>query len=238
MIEIISSDPIQILDRFAESIQEEPVTLEALKNAYDDFQIPPEPPLEAASPAFKEIEISVHCELTLLVFMVQRRLETRERQYVSMTIEIGTSKSTCWACQAYMEYLEYSYRTPGNRKVSHRPFHDLHCVVSDYSGRIIPGWKMPAGRSLGNDWLLPEALASIEIQHILAHVHELQQYDLEWELCSNEALPDTEDYMEMNPKHDSTTTGVAGTGELSENDTSGDERSRTDVGIASFGNGS
>lgn len=215
----------------------EPVTPEALKNAYDDFQVPPEQLIEAKPKASKEIESVVHCELTLLTFMVQRRLETRKKQHVSMTIELGASKSTCWACQTYMDHLESSYGTPINHNIPQKSFHDLHCIVSHYSGKITAGWRMPAHYSEKNSWLLPGALVSIEIQHILAHVHELQKCGLEWELCSNEALPDTEDYMEMASGPDNIRTTIIEISEVLANNTSDDEFSQTDIGAVSFGDG-
>lgn len=89
-----------------------------------------------------------------------------------------------------------------------------------------------------NNWLLPSTLVSIEIQHILAHINELQRYDSEWGLCSNEALPDIEDYMEMASTPDSVPTTIVGTDELLENDISDDEFSRIDTGTISFGGSS
>lgn len=93
---------------------------------------------------------------------------------------------------------------------------------------------MPTNYSMKNNWLLPSALVSIEIQHILAHVHELQRYDSEWELCSNEALPDTEDYMEMASTPHNAPTTVIGMDEIPENKTSDDGYSRTDTGTVSL----
>lgn len=167
--------------------------------------------------------------------MVERRLETRKKQYVSMTIELGTSKSTCWTCLAYMDHLESCYEVPINRNMPHKSPHDLHCVVSDYSGKIMANWRMPTYCPEKNSWLLPGALVSIEIQHILAHTHELQQCGLEWELCSNEALPDGDDYMEMASDSDSTT--IIRMGDIVENDTSDGEFFQTDIGAVSFKDG-
>lgn len=74
-----------------------------------------------------------------------------------------------------------------------------------------------------NNWLLPSALVSIEIQHILAHINELQRHDSEWGLCSNEALPDMEDYTEIASTPDNVPTTIVGADELLENGISDDE---------------
>lgn len=183
----MTGDPIQILNKFAEAKGKNAITLEALKNVYKDFKDKSEPDIDAELPHLQEVENSVHCELTLLNFMVKRRLATHKKKYASMTVEIGSTKRTCWACQIYMEEMESSCMPP--RSTSHPSgFYELSCVVSEYSGKITTGWEIPTSSPKRFDRLAPGRIVSRKIENIIDHVHERQNYDSNWEVYNAEGL--------------------------------------------------
>ena len=68
------------------------------------------------------VTTSCHCELTLAL----RAIESED---TLTPIKIGVSKSICWLCEQYLEFLRH------NQKVQ--------ILVSQYQGKIHAGWRIP-----------------------------------------------------------------------------------------------
>ena len=68
------------------------------------------------------VTTSCHCELTLA-------LRAIESGSTAIPIKIGVSKSICWLCEQYLEFLTNNQ--------------NVRFLVSQYQGKIHAGWRIP-----------------------------------------------------------------------------------------------
>ena len=68
------------------------------------------------------VTTSCHCELTLA-------LRAIESEYTITPIKIGVSKSICWLCEQYLEFLSHNQT--------------VRLLVSQYQSKIHAGWRIP-----------------------------------------------------------------------------------------------
>lgn len=69
-----------------------------------------------------KVTTSCHCELTLA-------LRAIESGNTAIPIKIGVSKSICWLCEQYLEFLSHN--------------ENVRILVSQYQGKIHAGWRIP-----------------------------------------------------------------------------------------------
>lgn len=80
------------------------------------------PDICAESAGNARVTTSCHCKLILA-------LRAIESGNTATTINIGVSKSTCWLCEQYLEFLSHNQ--------------NVRLLVSQCHGKIHAGWQIP-----------------------------------------------------------------------------------------------
>jgi OTT_1508-like deaminase len=146
---------LNIINAYAKSRGVDSINWEDLTAAFPPLTSKEEP-TEGKAP----VTISVHCECTVAVHIIQK---SQNQTVCRRFVKIGASKHTCWFCQKYLEFLERDL-TPKTK-----------FIVSGYQGKIHAGWKPPAGPSSALGDIV--RLLKQEVDEILGTVRRRRRSD-------------------------------------------------------------
>lgn len=113
------------------------------------------PKINREMEAKQTITTSVHCELTILVYMMTSSVNF---------IKIGVSKHCCWLCEQYMNAFQELNKN------------QRRTIVSGFQGKIHSGWLLPPGTPLTIQLGVQEVLEK-EVNEIRAKIRAKRRSD-------------------------------------------------------------